>query len=190
MSNRIGSPCETCECWAPVVGTILILVGIFDLGFGAAIAAASIELGQLAGEVEASSGLIKIGHTLSQVTGGLLQFGSAEQGAVVKEVLGELPPVWISLLLAVGRILLAMVAVVLGVALARRFQKAVLPLSRWAIVAAGWGLISMLFSIGLYSFIGKTSGVAAAGITVLLDLALHVIWPLAVLWRIRLARIL
>jgi len=94
------------------------------------------------------------------------------------------------LLLAVGRILLAMVAVVLGVALARRFQKAVLPLSRWAIVAAGWGLISMLFSIGLYSFIGKTSGVAAAGITVLLDLALHVIWPLAVLWRIRLARIL
>ncbi len=187
MSDRIGSPSKSCACWAPVVGTMLILIGLFDLGFGSALAAASIELGHLAGAIEASSGLIKVGHALSQVTGGLLQFGSAEQGTVVKELLGELPPVWVSMLLAIGRVILSLAAVLLGIALARRTRRALLPLSRWALIACGWGVISMLFSIGLYQFIGRTTGVAAAGMTVTLDLLLHVIWPLVVLYRIRIA---
>ncbi|MBT7351837.1 MAG: hypothetical protein HN811_05195 [Phycisphaerae bacterium] len=63
-------------------------------------------------------------------------------------------------------------------------------MSRWALVAAGWGVLGMLFSLGLYGFIGKSSGTAAAGVIVLLDLSLHILWPLIVLWRIRLARIL
>jgi hypothetical protein len=48
----------------------------------------------------------------------------------------------------------------------------------------------MIFSIGLYGFVGKSTGTAAAGVIVLLDLSLHILWPLIVLWRIRLARIL
>jgi len=170
-----------------VLGTMLILIGLFDLGFGTALAAAAIELGQLAGEVEANSGLIKFGHALSQVTGGLLQFGSAEQGAVVKELLGELPPVWLSLLLAIGRVLLSLAAMVLGIGLARRLRRAVRPLHRWALIACGWGVLSMLFSIGLYQFIAKTTGTPAAGMTVVLDLSLHIVWPMAVLYRIRVA---
>ena len=190
MTHQIGTPGKSCECWAPVVGTMLILIGLFDLGFASLTAAASIELGRLAGVVAESSTLITFGHAFSQMSGGLLDIGSAEQGAIVKSVIGELPPVWLSLILAIGRLLLALASIVLGIALAKRLRSAVLPLSRWALVAAGWGVLGMLFSLGLYGFIGKSSGTAAAGVIVLLDLSLHILWPLIVLWRIRLARIL
>jgi hypothetical protein len=188
MSHRIGTPGGSCECWAPVVGALLILIGVFDLGFGAVMAAASIELGQVSGVVEANSGLIKVGNALSQATGGLLQFGAAERGAAINEVLRDLPPVWISLILAIGRLLLSLAAIVLGIALAKRVRQVMRPLSGWAIVAAVWGLIAIFFSIGLYRFLGHSSGVAAAGITILLDLAVHVAWPIIVFCRIRLAR--
>ena len=91
--DTIGSPGPTCQCWAPVIGTMLILIGVFNLAFGIAVAAASIEIGLVADEVASSSELIRIGHTMSEITGGLLKLGDAEQGAAVKEVLGSIPPV-------------------------------------------------------------------------------------------------
>lgn len=172
------------------MGTMLILIGLFDLGFASLTAAASIELGRLAGVVAESSTLITFGHAFSQMSGGLLDIGSADEGAIVKSLIGDLPPIWLSLILAIGRLLLALASIVLGIALAKRMRSAVLPLSRWAFAAAFWGLLGMIFSIGLYGFVGKSTGTPAAGLLVLLDLSLHILWPLIVLWRIRLTRIL
>ena len=75
MSQQIGTPGKSCECWAPVLGTMLILIGLFDLGFASLTAAASIELGRLAGVVAESSTLITFGHAFSQMSGGLLDIG-------------------------------------------------------------------------------------------------------------------
>ena len=187
MSDTIGSPGQSCQCWAPVLGTMLILIGIFDLGFGTALAAATIELGALAGEIEASSSLISIGHAFSQITGGLLQFGSADEASIVRNLMGDLPPVWISVLFAVGHILLSLSAIVLGIGLVKRMRRVIKPLNRWAWIACGWGILSMIFSIGVYQFIHRATGGAAASVTVLLDLSVHIVWPLAVLYRRRIS---
>ena len=189
MSQQIGKPGVGCECWAPVLGTMLILIGLFDLGFGAAMAAASISLGEVAGEVEANSGLLHLGSMFTKITGGLVHFGSVDQGEAAKHVLDILPPVWISMVLAVGRIVLALCGIVLGIALARRSGRSLPPLMKWSLVACGWGIVAILANIGTYEFITSTSGVVAASVTVQVDLGLHVIWPLVVGWKVRLAQV-
>jgi hypothetical protein len=164
---------------------MLILIGVFDLGFGIALAAASIEIGQVAGEVASSSELIRIGQTVSQITGGLLHLGQAEQGAAVKEVLDVIPPVWLTWLLSIGRVLLSLAAIVLGALLATRHRNCLPILGKWGLAAGGWGVLTMLMSIGTFRFIGITTGGLAATLTVLLDLTLHVAWPAVIVWKVR-----
>ena len=183
--GTIGSPGPTCQCWAPVIGTMLILIGVFNLGFGIAVAAASIEIGLVADEVASSSELIHIGQTMSEITGGLLKLGEAEQGAAVKEVLGSIPPVWISVVLAIGQGLLSAAAIVLGAALIRRNARILPLLGKWGIIAATWGVVAMLASIGTYRFIDITTGGLATTITVGLSLILHVVWPGIIIWKVR-----
>ncbi len=167
------------------MGTMLILIGLFDLGFGSVMTATSIELGRLAGDIESNSTLISLGHGLSQISGGLLNIGSAAEGAIVKSLLGELPPIWITMLLAIGRLILSLAAICLGIALAKRIRRAIQPLARWSIMAFVWGFISMLCSIGLYRFIGDTAGGFASFILVMIDLGVHILWPAAVFYRLR-----
>ena len=183
--DTIGTPGTNCQCWAPVIGTMLILIGVFNLGFGIAVAAASIEIGLVADEVASSSELIRIGHTMSEITGGLLHLGDAEQGAAVKEVLGSIPPVWISVVLAIGQGLLSAAAIVLGAALIRRNARILPLLGKWGIVAAAWGVVAMFASIGTYRFIDITTGGLATTITVGLSLILHVVWPGIIIWKVR-----
>lgn len=187
MPQRIGTSGKSGQCWAPVIGTMLILIGIFDFGFSSVFAEASIELGRQAGVVSKNSGFITVGHIFSTVSGGLLSIGSAEDGTIVKSVQGEIPPLWASLVLVMGRLILSLSSIVLGIALAKRMRIAVLPVKWWAIVSVGWGVLTMIFSLGLYGYISQSSGAAAAGMTVMMDVSLHVLWPLAVLWRVRLA---
>ena len=189
MPQRIGSSNGPCECWAPVLGTMLILFGVFDLGFGAVMAALSISLGEIAGDVEANSGLIHMGSIFSKLTGGFVHLGNVDQGEAATAVLGMLPPVWLSLLLAIGRMLLALSSIALGVGLARRLRGSLNPLMVWAITACGWGIVSILANIGTYEFLAAASGGLAATVTVLADLGLHVAWPLVIGWKVWIARL-
>jgi hypothetical protein len=168
---------------------MLILIGIFDLGFGAAMAAASISLGQVAGEVSANSGLLHLGSMFTKITGGLVHFGSVDQGEAATRVLDVLPPVWISMVLAIGRMLLSACAIGLGIALARRLRSSLSLLMKWSLIACGWGIVAILANIGTYEFLTSTSGALAASVTVLVDLGLHVIWPLVVGWKVRLGQL-
>jgi hypothetical protein len=183
--DTIGSPSPTCQCWAPVLGTMLILFGVFNLVFGIALATASIELSMAANEVASSGELIRIGSTMNQFSGGLLHFGDAEQGEAVKKVLDLIPPTWLSLVLAIGRVLLSAAAIVLGAFLARRNGRILPLLGKWGLVAGVWGVVAMLVSISTYRFLGITTGGFAATVTIGLDLAMHVVWPGIIVWKVR-----
>ena len=188
MSRLIGSPNGGCECWAPVLGTMLILLGVFDLAFGAAITALTINLAEVAGEIESKSALITLGGGLSQFSGGLISLGGAAEGAAAKAVLGDLPPIWLSMVLSIGRVLIAAASIILGIGLAKRLRSSLTPLIRWAIITACWGALTILMTIGVYQFIAEVTGGLAAFITVMMDIGLHIAWPLVVLVRVRRGR--
>lgn len=167
------------------MGTMLILIGLFDLLFGATITALTINLAEIAGELESKSALISIGSGLSQFSGGLISLGNTAEAAAAKAVLGDLPPIWLSMILAIGRVILSLAAIGLGIMLARRMRTALSPLKKWSVLAVVWGAITILTTIAIYRFIGEVTGGLAAFVTVLFDLGLHIVWPACVFMRVR-----
>lgn len=167
------------------MGTMLILIGLFDLLFGAALTALTINLAEISGELESKSTLISLGSGLSQLSGGLISLGSAAEAAAAKAVLRDLPPIWLSMLLAIGRVLLSLGAICLGAMLSRRMPKVLSPLKKWSVTAVAWGAITILATISIYRFIGEATGGLAAFVTVLFDLGLHIVWPACVFMRVR-----
>ena len=173
---------NTCRCWPLVLGTLMITFGVTNLLLGIASTAASIELADIAGQVEGSREAIRIGETVRSISGGLFSIGDSGTGAVAKELLRSLPSPWLAGVLGVLRMLIAVGAIVLGSRLISRQRRALKPIVQWSVACFFLGLMGIWF-VGLptANLIGGIFGWAFIGI----DASLHLVWPAIVFVRIR-----
>ena len=188
MSTPKGGTSNSCQCWIPVVATVLILFSIFDSGFAILMGSFAELLLELSHRVHAHGAEMSIGKFFSTISGGSVNIGDFTEGTVIKEMVKDLPELWLLATLAWIRLGFSLTGLVLGCLMASRREKAFKPIVIWAIGSILFGIFAIISSWDIYRVLAADGVPGDAILMGTLDFGLHAIWPLFLIWRLWFAR--
>lgn len=188
MSSAKKADSKNCKCWIPVVATILILFSIFDSAFAILMGTFAEVLMELSHRVYEHGTAMHVGKFFSTISGGSVNVGNFSEGVIVKEIVKDLPDLWILAILAWVRLGISLTGLVLGWLLVLRRESIFMPIVIWAITSLLFGIFAIIFSWDIYRVLAADSVPADSLLLGGLDIGLHVIWPLFLIWRFWWAR--
>ncbi|MEC7351957.1 MAG: hypothetical protein VYD99_02440 [Planctomycetota bacterium] len=185
MPNHDSSDSNPCQCWIPVMATMLILLGLFNAGFALLMGGVATELDSLREQVLSSSSDMKIGKFFNVVSGGLLSVGQYAEGKIVKGIVEGLPPLWWMAMLSWARVLISLVAFALGWCVVVRRPLAFRLLPFWAALSSVLFVFSLFSSFDVIRLVYVETGLLLVLLLGILDIGLHLVWPGYILLRLR-----
>ena len=188
MSTTNENESKACHCWIPVIATILILFSIFDSGFAILMGSFAEVLMELSHRVYQHGTAMDIGKFFNTISGGSVSIGDFNEGTIVKEIVKDLPDLWLLSILAWGRLTFSLTGIVLGCLLAARRESFLKPVFIWAISSLIFGVFAIIFSWDLYRVLAADGIPGDSLIMGAIDFGLHVFWPLFLIWRLRSVR--
>ena len=188
MSTTEKNDSKACDCWIPIVATILILFSIFDSGFAILMGSFAEVLLELSHKVYEHGTAMHIGKFFNTISGGSLSIGNFNEGTIVKEIVKDLPDLWLLAILAWGRLAFSLTGIVLGCLLAARRESFLTPVLVWAIGSLIFGVFAIIFSWDIYRALAADGIPGDSLVMGGLDFGLHVFWPLFLIWRLWSAR--
>ena len=184
MSMTQKTQSNPCSCWIPVVATILILFSVFDSGFAILMGAFAEVLMELSHRVYEHGTAMNIGKFFNTISGGSVSIGDFNEGTIVKEIVKDLPDLWLLSILAWGRLAFSLTGIVLGSFLAARRESVLKPVLIWAISSLAFGVFAIIFSWDIYRVLSADGIPGDALLMGGIDFGLHVFWPLFLILRL------
>ena len=170
---------RSCTCWVPVLATILILVSLADALYGVVFGAVVGELNSLRSQVQEHSVGLGVAGLFTSLTGGLVSFGDTRLDEMIKDMVGDLPDVRVLEFMALGRLAISGLGLLLGIGLALRLRWIAWSIVIFATLNLAFGIAMLLESRVIYKII-ETDTIPGDGILIfMIDVSLHIIWPLA-----------
>ncbi|MEE2908383.1 MAG: hypothetical protein VX527_11215 [Planctomycetota bacterium] len=173
MSKRKRTP----GYWAGVLGTAMILLGIFGMSYGWTTVAVGQELKNIAMQLEHQRFGLAVGDVIHAMTIGILNLSGVETGEAAQKLIDLMPTpdflIWVGYI----RIGLSLSGLLIGIALASQ--------ARWSVpVGAIWGLITSFWFIYAtwlsWNLLNESPDHPVTGINspiYLVNASLHLIWP-------------
>ena len=189
MSTTKENTSNACNCWIPVVATILILFSIFDSGFAVLMGSFAEVLMELSHRVYQHGTAMDVGKFFNTISGGAVSIGDFNEGTVVRELVKDLPDLWLLSILAWVRLAFSLTGIVLGCLLAAQRESFFKPTLIWAISSLIFGVFAIIFSWDIYRALAADGIPGDALLMGGLDFSLHVFWPLFLIWRLRMAHV-
>lgn len=186
--SELSKEKNDCHCWVPVLGTILIMLSITELGFGIIFLAVLSEMASLKEQVDSKSTSLAIAGFFRSLTGGFINLGNSSEGEAVKSIVKNLHDLNLILALGIIRVGFGGIGVLLGFLLSFRLKWSPLLTVIFSALSLILGLIGMINGADLYRFLtagGLWIPALALGTTAL---TLHIIWPLFLGLRLLAAR--
>lgn len=172
-----------CHCWMPVMAALLIVISLSDCGLAIVLGSLADVVHDVSSQVEDRHTEMRIAGFFSTMTGGLVHLGDSQVGTAIRDISNELPPYWMMVTLAWGRVVLSVLGVLLGVLLIWRLSWLPLVLMGWGLLSVLWGLLSVFEARVIFQALViedlMLTGVILSG----LALFLHLLWPLYVTLR-------
>ena len=175
---------KDCTCWIPVVATILILFSIFDSGFAILMGSFAEVLMELSHRVYEHGAAMNIGKFFNTISGGSISIGDFNEGVIVKQIVKDLPDLWVLSVLAWGRLAFSITGIIFGCLLAARRESFIKPVVLWAGGSLIFGIFAIIFSWDIYRVLAADGIPGDSLLMGALDFGLHVFWPLFLIWRL------
>ena len=188
MPSDSGHVRKECLCWIPVLATVLILFSLFDIGFGITMGSFADELAELGDEVSSQPTGMRLAKVFRTISGGYVNLGNSVVGVQVKDLVDNLPSLWLLAVMAWGRVLISIAGFLLGWAFAFRIRFSIMSILLYSLISLGWGVLSLILSRGLYLEMMDNDILLDGVILLSLNLVFHVIWPIVLGAHIWLAR--
>ena len=179
---------ENCHCWVPVFGTLLIMISLIDLGFGVGYGAIISEVALLKDQLAESSTKLKVAGFFSSLTGGLVNLGDSRLGESAKEIVSNFNHIQFSWILAWIRIAISIIGIIAGFFMCFRIRWS--PVFALFVAASSMiaGFIGLIASRNVYRFL-LASGMEPLSVIIgILDVLMHVVWPVLLGLKLILAR--
>jgi hypothetical protein len=168
-----------CACWVAVLATILILVSLADMLYGVLFGALVDELASLQSEVKDNAVGLGVAGFFRSITGGLINFGDSQLGAIVRPLVEKLPDLRTLESMALARVVVAGIGVLLGIGLAMRLSWIAWAVAIYTTLNLAFGIVMVIEALDIYRILAADPIKGDAILIGSIDVVLHVFWPLA-----------
>lgn len=179
---------NTCHCWIPVFGTLLIMIAFIDLGFGVMYGGIITEISAMREQLHSSSTSLKVAGFFRTITGGVVNIGNSNLGETAKEILSNFHHVERMAIFAWVRIFLSVYGIVIGFTLAFRWRLSPYFSLVFCVLSLGLAFAGLISSRDLYEFLSASGLLVLVGIVGFLSVMLHIVFPVVLSLKLLSAR--
>lgn len=137
------------------------------------------ELASLQTEVKANAVGLGVAGFFRSITGGLINFGDSQLGAIIRPLVEKLPDLRILESMALARVVVAGIGVLLGIGLAMRLSWIAWAVAIYTTLNLAFGIVMVIEALDIYRILAADPIKGDAILIGSIDIVLHVFWPVA-----------